>query len=154
MFKNRAAKELGLKRRRLRRVRRIVKAARLPHRLVVDDVEEYRDTQGRPFWEISFSGTAYTTKRAAVEFRFQINVFEYRYRIGSSRTPDWFQVTTRRGKVLFVGDVEHPNNNDDKPGWARYRVFSPVRRIVEETELAALLTGREPTFDVTYEGGH
>jgi hypothetical protein len=144
-----AARELGLSMQTLHEVHLIVQAARLPQRLRIDDVELFPDLAGRPYWEVSLSGAAFNSDGSNIEFRFQLNMIGHKYQIASSHTPDWFKVRTAGRRVLFEGNVEHPANNEDSAGWARYNVFSPVRRIVEETELAVLLTQRPACFDVT-----
>jgi hypothetical protein len=67
---------------------------------------------------------------------------------GASPIPDRYAIAYQ-DQVLFRGDVDTPDDDNDDAGWARYNVFEPIRLRIVETVLAGYIAGILEIQDLT-----
>jgi hypothetical protein len=137
-----AARELGLALAQLKRLKALLPDERNPEALLSHAYDIEQDQEGRALWQVYVGGTLTAVDGGLIQFTIQFNINGRDLLWGSSRVPDWFKVTSSSGEVLFEGEVEHPDNEDDAPGWARYEVFRYVRMMGFYGVIVTLLTGR------------
>jgi hypothetical protein len=99
-----------------------------------------RDINGEKIWKIAIGGILSVADELLVEFRFYLVIVDQELLRGS-RSPEWFRVEGG-GSILFEGEVEPPDDQDDAVGWGRYDTFSPIRLLAFDAAFARLATGR------------